>query len=208
MTESTPDFNQKHPLEHTWTLWFDNPNGRQKQATWGQTLRSVYTFNTVEDFWCLYNNILAPSRLIMGTDFHLFKEGIEPKWEDAKCAKGGKWTYFFPKSKEPAALDDCWLNLLLAMIGEQFCEPSEICGAVISVRQKQHRIALWTKTASNEADQMAIGRHFKSVLECLRTRRSDTWCTTMRSGLSGARRTDTPSETMNPNMYASRFDGQ
>ena len=137
---------------------------RQKQATWGQTLRSVYTFNTVEDFWCLYNNILTPSRLIMGTDFHLFKEGIEPKWEDAKCAKGGKWTYFFPKSKEPGSLDDCWLNLLLAMIGEQFCEPSEICGAVVSVRQKQHRVALWTKTASDEVDQMAIGRHFKTVL--------------------------------------------
>jgi len=165
MADSTPDFSAKHPLEHTWTLWFDNPNGRQKQATWGQTLRSVYTFNTVEDFWCLYNNILAPSRLIMGTDFHLFKEGIEPKWEDATCAKGGKWTFFFPKSKEPAHLDECWLNLLLAMIGEQFCEPSEICGAVISVRQKQHRIALWTKTASNEADQIAIGRHFKSVLD-------------------------------------------
>ena len=74
----------------------------------------------------------------MGTDFHLFKEGIEPKWEDAKCAKGGKWTYFFPKSKDPSSLDDCWLSLLLAMIGEQFCEPSEICGAVVSVRQKQH----------------------------------------------------------------------
>ena len=100
----------------------------------------------------------------MGTDFHLFKAGIEPKWEDAKCAKGGKWTYFFPKSKEPGALDDCWLSLLLAMIGEQFCEPSEICGAVVSVRQKQHRVALWTKTASDEADQMAIGRHFKTVL--------------------------------------------
>ena len=71
---------------------------------------------------------------------------------------------FFPKSKEPGALDDCWLSLLLAMIGEQFCEPSEICGAVVSVRQKQHRVALWTKTASDEADQMAIGRHFKTVL--------------------------------------------
>ena len=84
MGEHVPDFTQKHPLEHTWTLWFDNPNGRQKQATWGQTLRSVYTFNTVEDFWCLYNNILTPSRLIMGTDFHLYKEGIEPTWEDDK----------------------------------------------------------------------------------------------------------------------------
>mmetsp|Transcript_24240 Transcript_24240/g.76270 ORF Transcript_24240/g.76270 Transcript_24240/m.76270 type:complete len:182 (+) Transcript_24240:80-625(+) len=46
-----PDFSKKHPLEHAWTLWFDNPNGRSKQSTWGQTLRTVYTFSTVEDFW-------------------------------------------------------------------------------------------------------------------------------------------------------------
>jgi translation initiation factor 4E len=167
MADATPDFSAKHPLEHTWTLWFDNPNGRQKQATWGQTLRSVYTFNTVEDFWCLYNNILAPSRLIMGTDFHLFKEGIEPKWEDATCAKGGKWTFFFPKSKEPAHLDDCWLNLLLAMIGEQFCEPSEICGATS-----------------------------KACWRCPRTRKSDTWCTTTRFASRGERKIGTRSSWM------------
>jgi hypothetical protein len=40
-----------HPLEHSWTFWFDNPNGKSKQATWGSSLRPVYTFNTVEDFW-------------------------------------------------------------------------------------------------------------------------------------------------------------
>ena len=47
-----PDFAKKHPLEYKWTLWFDNPKGGgQKQSTWGQTLRAVYTFDTVEDFW-------------------------------------------------------------------------------------------------------------------------------------------------------------
>jgi translation initiation factor 4E len=86
----------------------------------------------------------------MGTDFHLFKEGIEPKWEDKNCANGGKWTYLFPKSRSVGDLDEYWLKLLLAMIGEQFSEPSEICGAVISIRQKQHRIA--------------VGRSFKAIL--------------------------------------------
>ena len=42
---------EQHPLEHRWTLWFDNPNGRVNNKTWGQTLRSVYTFGTVEEFW-------------------------------------------------------------------------------------------------------------------------------------------------------------
>lgn len=46
-----------HPLEHKWTLWFDNQksggsgSGKMSAAAWGQTLRSVYSFDTVEDFW-------------------------------------------------------------------------------------------------------------------------------------------------------------
>ena len=48
----------------------------------------------------------------MGTDFHLFKEGIEPKWEDENCANGGKWTYLFPKSRSVGELDEYWLNPL------------------------------------------------------------------------------------------------
>ena len=46
-----PDFSVKHPLEHRWTLWFDNPTQKQNQRAYGQSLRSVYTFDTVEDFW-------------------------------------------------------------------------------------------------------------------------------------------------------------
>jgi hypothetical protein len=58
----------------------------------------------------LYNNIVTPSKLIHGTDFHLFKEGIEPKWEDPKCARGGKWTFSAPKTSNRNSLDTYWLN--------------------------------------------------------------------------------------------------
>lgn len=46
-----PDFSKKHPLEHRWTLWFDNPQQKQTTNKYGQTLRSVFTFDSVEDFW-------------------------------------------------------------------------------------------------------------------------------------------------------------
>lgn len=42
------------------------------------------------------------------------------------------------------------------MIGEQFEYGDEICGAVVSVRAKQERVAIWTKNASNEAAQVFI----------------------------------------------------
>ena len=41
------------------------------------------------------------------------------------------------------------------MIGEQFDYGDEICGAVVNVRGKQERIAVWTKNASNEAAQVS-----------------------------------------------------
>lgn len=42
---------QPHPLEHSWTFWFDNPNAKSKQAAWGSSIRPIYTFSTVEEFW-------------------------------------------------------------------------------------------------------------------------------------------------------------
>jgi len=152
---------QHHPLEHSWTFWFDNPSAKSKQAAWGSSIRPVYTFSTAEEFWSLYNNIHRPSKLAAGADFHCFKHKIEPKWEDPVCANGGKWTVSFSRGKS----DTCWLYTLLAMIGEQFDHGDEICGAVVNVRARQEKIALWTKDAANEAAQMSIGKQWKEFLD-------------------------------------------
>ena len=43
---------EKHHLEHKWTLWYNSgSSGKQQANTWGSTLRAVYSFDTVEDFW-------------------------------------------------------------------------------------------------------------------------------------------------------------
>lgn len=155
---------KKHPLEHSWTFWFDTLSSKSKQQTWGTSLRSVYTFSSVEDFWGLYNNMLPPSRLIAGVDFHCFKEGIEPKWEDPKCAHGGRWSVTITRGGK-GLMDTFWLHTLLAMIGEQFAEGDEVCGAALSVRNRLEKLAIWTKTASNEAAQVSIGKQWKEVLD-------------------------------------------
>lgn len=48
----------------------------------------------------------------------------------------------------------CWCEQLLSLIGEQFSEPSEICGGVVNIRVKGDRLALWTRTASKEQEQV------------------------------------------------------
>jgi translation initiation factor 4E len=56
------------------------------------------------------------------------------------------------------------------MIGEQFDHGDEICGAVVSVRARQEKIAIWTKNASNEAAQVVLSKRKEDyiyILDCL-----------------------------------------
>ncbi|KAF5202896.1 Eukaryotic translation initiation factor 4e [Thalictrum thalictroides] len=151
-----------HELARNWTFWFDNQSKPKQGAAWGTSLRKIYTFDTVEDFWCLYDQIFRPSKLVANADFHMFKAGIEPKWEDPECANGGKWSV---TSSRKGNLDTMWLETLMALIGENFDESDEICGVVASVRQRADKLALWTKNAPNEAAQMSIGRKWKEIID-------------------------------------------
>lgn len=54
---------------------------------------------------------------------------------------------------------------MLAIIGEQFTEGEEICGLAVSIRPKGDRLELWTRTASNEAVQVGLGRQMKRFLD-------------------------------------------
>jgi translation initiation factor 4E len=61
----------------------------------------------------LYNNIKTPGQLQPSATFYLFKEGIEPKWEDPKNFNGGSWTANVPNRSKPL-LDAWWLNTVRA----------------------------------------------------------------------------------------------
>ena len=116
----------------------------------------------------LYNNIKAPSQLQPSATYFLFREGIEPKWEDPNNAGGGCWTCNAPRgaTNPRAVLDSWWLHSVLACIGEQFELCDEICGVSVNIRQgNKDRIELWTRSAMDEAKQMSVGRDLKRLLD-------------------------------------------
>lgn len=140
----------KHPLQHRWVLWYLK-NDRTKQ--WEDCLKEVATFDTVEDFWALYNHIQLASGLGWGSDYYLFKEGIRPMWEDKANVQGGRWLVQVEKNRRTEVLDQYWLELLMAMIGEQFEDlGEEICGAVVNIRNKGDKVSLWTRNAALESE--------------------------------------------------------
>lgn len=57
------NFNVVHPLYSKWILWFDNASKQNKAKDWNEQLQEVMTFETVEEFWGLYNKWVSPSFL-------------------------------------------------------------------------------------------------------------------------------------------------
>jgi len=159
------NFSVKHPLQNSWTIWYDNPQKRTNQASWGDHLKKITTFSTVEDFWRVFNNLKPASSLAQGSNYHIFKEHIEPKWEDAANSKGGKWTVSVPPKNRGTSLDQMWLWAVLACIGETFLSPDDVCGVVVSVRKAGDRVQIWTKDATSEQACRDIGRSLKDALE-------------------------------------------
>ncbi|KAI1432176.1 translation initiation factor eIF 4e-like domain-containing protein [Xylaria sp. CBS 124048] len=140
------NFNVKHPLQNKWTLWFTKPSSG-KGDNWTDLLKEVITFNSVEEFWGIYNNIAPVSDLAMKSDYHLFKEGVRPEWEDPQNKHGGKWSYQF-KDKRGIDINELWLQTMLAAIGETLEDEDdgEVMGVVVNVRKAFFRIGVWTRT--------------------------------------------------------------
>ncbi|KAJ5041675.1 uncharacterized protein L3040_005248 [Drepanopeziza brunnea f. sp. 'multigermtubi'] len=180
------NFNVKHPLMNKWTLWFTKPPSG-KGDNWNDLLKEVITFNSVEEFWGVYNNIAPVSELALKSDYHLFKEHVRPEWEDPQNKHGGKWSYQF-KDKRQVPIDDLWLHVMLSAIGETLEESGdgEVMGVVVNVRKGFYRIGVWTRTigksipGGGDGDVaggkgrslekgrevlMSIGRKFKEVLK-------------------------------------------
>jgi len=160
---SDPEKIIKHPLQNAWTLWFFK---NDKSRSWEENQRPIITVTTVEDFWSLYNHIEVASRLPAGCDYSLFKEGIFPDWEDARNAPGGRWMINVDKRQRSQCLDTYWLEILFFLIGEHADQHAhQVNGAVVNVRGKGDKLAIWLADASQPDSITRIGKMIKERLE-------------------------------------------
>ncbi|KAG8928053.1 hypothetical protein FRC02_007416 [Tulasnella sp. 418] len=172
-----------HPLQHTWTLYHDskarlatqtadpsNPNAlppppgtATDTGAYEAGLTVIGEFNTVEGFCRYFNWLKPPSQLERNSNYHMFKDGIKPMWEDKANANGGKWV--LTMKSNPALLDRCWSWLTMALVGEELDERDEICGAVVSLRAKIDRIQLWLRMKDDIERINSIGKKLVKLLD-------------------------------------------
>ncbi|KAI4087608.1 MAG: hypothetical protein LQ344_006672 [Seirophora lacunosa] len=130
----------EHPLRYTWIVWY-RPQTSKFQDYEKSTIPLAH-FSSVQSFWSVYTHLKHPSTLPSVSDYHLFRKGIRPVWEDEENKRGGKWIVRLKKG----VADRYWEDLLLAIVGDQFAEAGEeVCGAVLSVRSGEDVLSVWTR---------------------------------------------------------------
>ena len=123
-------FNQK------WTLWFHKLNDTNWEK---KTYRKVFTFDNINDFWKMYNNVPNITSFLL----FLMKDGIYPIYEDPIHINGGCWSYRVVRKD----LQNAWLELCITSIGEIFENQDNITG--ISVNPKNCVLKVWSKELPN-----------------------------------------------------------
>ncbi|OQS02285.1 eukaryotic initiation factor 4E [Thraustotheca clavata] len=137
-------------IQNSYCFWYMKKNSGSKttlddQESYEKSIKELGEFKTIQGFWRLYNHLIRPNDLPNTTDYHLFKAGIKPMWEDVANRRGGKWMIRIRKGISSRY----WEDLVLAIIGEQFDVGNEICGAVMSIRYNEDIISLWNRNADN-----------------------------------------------------------
>ena len=151
----------EHHLQHEYAAWFFK---NDKNREWRANLKQITSFSTVETFWSLHNHIQSAAMLPNGCDYMLFKAGIEPTWEDEANKPGGRLLLQSNRAARSEKMDFYWVETQLLMIGEGFGDDADfVNGAIVQLRAKQDKIALWVNTTDRDIVKR-IEAKWRSVL--------------------------------------------
>ncbi|MCP9263297.1 Eukaryotic translation initiation factor 4E-1 [Dirofilaria immitis] len=182
-----------HPLKYVWTYWYLNDqrdkswendlklylilvqwkNSGHRTQKYEEAVRltpqlchqliAIYICIVIEEdlnFWnsVLYVNIRPPSLLPTACDYSVFKKIFN------RCGKFRKIPKI-DKSRHHDLLDVIWLEVLMAVIGQQFGKyTADICGVVVNIRNKGSKISIWTTDCNNDESNCKIGEILKQKL--------------------------------------------
>ncbi len=146
----------------TWTFWCTDDN--KKAESYEDRVHPIASFKTVEEFWAAYSHMKRLSNIPTGYDYHMFREGTKPMWEDPINRSGGKWLIRLKKG----VIQILWERLVIAVIRGAFAEDlssDSITGCVASVRNGEDVISIWNKECHNETSKAVIRSKLMDVLK-------------------------------------------
>uniref|UniRef100_A0A1I8AQZ2 EIF-4F 25 kDa subunit n=1 Tax=Steinernema glaseri TaxID=37863 RepID=A0A1I8AQZ2_9BILA len=143
---------------------------------WSDCIRTLEdNIGTVESFWRAVKGVYLPAGLTDSEDYFFFKKGITPMWEDPMNKDGGRIVLCMKgrQDNQPKdarnRLNFNWLELLMALVGEQFSEKDTecICGATVSRRRGLAKLGLWITADASESTRKRLITYMERKLKLI-----------------------------------------
>ena len=107
-------------------------------------VKKITSFDTMEDFWTIFQHLRKPDSCRPGIEFHMFKDPVKPMWEDENNKNGGKITIKLAKGYTTII----WEEMIFALIGEDVLPKDikdEINGIVVTSKKEYNTVQIWIK---------------------------------------------------------------
>eukprot|EP00796_Vickermania_ingenoplastis_P011643 gene11643-8027_t len=130
-----------YPLHEMWKLHYLPRGDRWAAQHDAYDPMMVAQMEDLPTFFRVFNNLPTPSKKKTGT-YYLFRDDIDPKWEDDANAGGGMLRVSMGESR----VDEAWELLLMRAVGNSW-STSElrhvVNGVVMKMRDPHYVIELW-----------------------------------------------------------------
>ena len=118
----------------------------QNEKEFFSKIIKIADVSNINEFWQFFQHLKKPSQCPTGTDYHVFKKGIVPMWEDNMNKNGGKLSVLLTWK---------YSNLIWEEVTFNFCKGLLpyyvfINGIVISMRPNFVVLSFWIKIRNNQ----------------------------------------------------------
>ena len=107
-------------------------------------VKKIAEFDTIEDFWAIFQHLRKPDGFRPGIEYFMFKEQIKPLWEDENNKNGGRFTIKLKRGYTTII----WEEMIFALIGGILPKEikDEINGIVVTSKKEFNTLQIWFKT--------------------------------------------------------------
>jgi translation initiation factor 4E len=146
----------KTKLENKFSFWYRIDDiiqyQLQKQALdkkeYEVQVKKIAEFDSVEDFWGIFQHLRKPDSCRAGIEYFMFKEPIKPMWEDENNKNGGRISIKLRKDYTTIIWEEMIFALIGGILPKQMKE--EINGIVVTSRKEYNTLQIWFKTYEDQ----------------------------------------------------------
>ena len=120
---------------------YQTPNKVMDKEKYEVQVKKIAEFDTIEDFWGIFQHLRKPDSCKPGIEFFMFKEPIKPLWEDENNKNGGRFSIKLKRGYTTIIWEEMIFVLIGGILPKEMKE--EINGIVVSSRKEFNTLQIW-----------------------------------------------------------------